>query len=163
MEVARAHFTAASITPVDSFEAGADLVRSGAVESLIVPGAYPLLASFIMDPLLVARDVFLGPIVPLVLARAPESELAAPKTVYLHGATEALVPEAGLPPDIQRLHCVSNTEACRRAASDRESVAITNQPSASHFQMKVLKVLRVAINMPWILFSAAGTGQVRGK
>lgn len=155
MEVGRQFFDEARITPVGSFEEGAKLVNAGAVDVVLVPAAYPSLSGLIMGRNLRATCVFINPIVPLVYVISPATQLSTISRLYLHPATDALVEEASVRSDLERVYCSSNTLACQRASVDPTSAAITNLPSAQHFGMHVLKQLRDAVSMPWILFCRA--------
>lgn len=95
MVVARQRYGSEHVVGYESFEQASMGVLDGEIGSFLVPAAYPMLREFIMHPLLHAVESFVAPIVPLVVAVPRGSSRQHAKTLFLHPATEPLLPERG--------------------------------------------------------------------
>lgn len=150
MDAARRHYGSIQIIPFERFELAAKATKSGVTESFLVPAAYPNTNLFIMDPELEVAETFCARIPPLVVVG--QQGLREAVTVFHHPATAPLLTEVGLPYQTA-VPVTSNIEACKAAHQSSHSIAITNALCADHYNMPVLKVLRLGIKMPWIRFT----------
>lgn len=140
------------IVRVEAFERGAELVKEGAVNAVLVPGAYPGINAMLMDGELEVLDVFLAKIPDLVLVGRKDVICNVVPSVYYHPATSPLFSRIGC--EIQSMIPVSsNPEACiKLQKGHQDDLAITNRLCAEYYKLKIHMVLREAINMPWALF-----------
>lgn len=146
---------AKTLLPYASFEEAALDVKRGKLSGFLVPGAYPDLSSFIMDAGLVATEVFIMKIAPLVLVGLDEAQPPAVAVIFHHPATAPLLPE--LPIKFQRNEFASsNSVACKVLLQETsKAAAITNMLCASFYGLNIYKVLRAGIDMPFIYFAKA--------
>lgn len=146
---------AKTLLPYSSFEGAALDVKRGELSGFLVPGAYPELSSFIMDAALVAKEVFIMKIAPLVLVGVDEAQPPVVAVVFHHPATAPLLPE--LPIKFQRNEFASsNSVACKLLLQETSgAAAITNMLCASFYDLRIYKVLREGIDMPFIYFAKA--------
>jgi prephenate dehydratase len=156
MHVAHAWGQAATVEPYNSFENAGLAVKSGDVDAMLVPGAYPNLNELIMDAGLEVSEVFVMRIPPLVLAAKSGEVVCHVERLFHHPATASLLPET----DIQALEPVevtSNVKACEALLwCDVSAACITNALCARHFRLTTIKTLRAGVQMPWICFCRPG-------
>jgi len=137
-----------------SFEEGIIALKSRAIDICIVPAAYPKIANFITDLQLNIKEVFLENIPNLVLVGTDKVEPTNIKTLFLHPATESIMPKFLEDKSIKKVFVSSNSEACRKLrANPINSIAITNELSASHYGLYFYDTLREKMKMPFIAFS----------
>lgn len=146
---------AKTLLPYSSFEEAALDVKRGKLSGFLVPGAYPELSSFIMDAELVAKEVFIIKIAPLVLVGLDEAQPPVVAVIFHHPATAPLLPE--LPIKFQRNEFASsNSVACKMLLQETsKAAAITNMLCASFYSLSIYKVIREGIDMPFIYFAKA--------
>ena len=160
MVVARQRYGSEHVVGYESFEQASMGVLDGEIGSFLVPAAYPMLREFIMHPLLHAVESFVAPIVPLVVAVPRGSSRQHAKTLFLHPATEPLLPDVVLQYDSYNFSS-SNPAACQDALSAASCATLTNMPAATHFGMDIIQEMRKAVNMPWVRFCAQADGAIR--
>ena len=155
MSVAHKAFPYAIIVPFSSFENAIMALKANRVLRVIVPAAYPLINSFIMDSTLTISDYFIMPIPPLVFAlKGNTCEEKDIKRVYTHKATACLLDEVNLSPKPSIVYVNSNIEACKRLKGSKtaNSGAITNRLCADYYKLKAIHQLRDSVDMPWVVF-----------
>ena len=168
MVVARQRYGSDRVIGCESFENACQSVLGGEIGSFLVPAAYPMLGAFIMHPLLCAVESFVAPIVPLVVAVPKGSSRQHANTLFLHPATEPLLPDVILQYESYAFS-LSNPAACQDALSTASCATLTNMPAATHFGMDVIQEVRQAVNMPWVRFcapkstAACGQGNVADR
>jgi hypothetical protein len=155
MDAARRHYGPIQIVPFDRFELAAEATKRSVIESFLVPAAYPNTNRFIMDPELEVAEIFCARIPPLVVVG--HSKLREAVSVFHHPATAPLLTEVGIAYR-EAIPVTSNIEACKAARESLNSIAITNALCSDHYEMLVLKVLRLGIKMPWIRFARTSSG-----
>jgi hypothetical protein len=149
-DAARRCARAGTLKGYPTFEAAAEAVKCGAITSCLVPAAYPGLAALLMDPQLSVDDVFVSVLPPLVLVGRDRNEPRSVEVVFHHPATVRLLDEIGI--EYERAVTVtSNTRACVQVLeSSTSAAAITNLLSADHYGLRVYRMLRVGLRMPFI-------------
>ena len=140
------------IRPFPSFEAAAEALKREELSAVVVPAAYPRLGSLIYDSALMVRESFLMKIPNMVLAGLAPLAPNYVHSLYHHPATAPLLKE--VPFRVVETRAVSsNSKACMALLSDPQPAAvITNALCASFYELKVYRVLRVGIRMPFIVF-----------
>jgi prephenate dehydratase len=153
--IAREWGGATEILPYPTYEEAAEAVKAGLLDACLVAGAYPRINGLIFDEGLVVRESFVMQIPPLVLVSALGVVPDDLRVLYHHPATTPLLAETGLTYQPTEL-VTSNSMACKKLlASPEDSMAITNQICADHYQLPVHKVLRPGTKMPWVVFVRA--------
>ncbi len=139
-----------------SFEKAIEALKNDEITTCIVPVSYPRIHTFITDCKLQISKMFFDPIPNLVLVNAKQDiELEDIKTIFLHPATEHLIPS--YLKDRKIVYANSNAEACEMLVENLSTaLAITNQLSSSHYELNIIKVLAREVNMPWIAFKKVG-------
>ena len=138
------------LIPASSFEEASTMVKRGSAEFLLVPGAYPKIRVFLMDPALRLVDAFIYEIPELVVA----SKKGTPppyRAMYAHPATQPFWDNLGAPV----IEVQSNDAAAAAAASHPDSGCITNSAAARAFDLVIVQVLRMKSPMSWNLFQRA--------
>jgi prephenate dehydratase len=144
-----------SIKLYDSFEEAATAVKEGIAQAMFVPGAYPNIRYFIMDDFLSVSETEVLQIPALVLAGKFIKQPDKIKRIYLHPAPESLLAEVETKYE-ETVFVSSNPNACIEVLADNNnSIAITNLNCAEYFDLKVYKILRSGIFMPFVLFVRA--------
>ena len=109
-----------------------------------------------MDEELLAQEVFIGPIPPLVLIKKNiYCDLKQISRIYLHPATSKLLDEVFPKNNTAEVIFVdSNIMACERLMKDNTDniMAITNILCAKYFDLPIERILRKSVKMPWVLF-----------
>ena len=140
--------------PFSSFEKAIDALKKGKVDTCIVPSAYPKIANFITDLQLDIKEIFLENIPNLVLVGTNKTKPKSIKRLFLHPATESIIPKFLKDTSIEKVFVSSNSEACRRLKANPEnSIAITNELASNHYQLYLYDTLRTKMKMPFIAFS----------
>lgn len=139
-----------------TYEAALPDLKSKKISVLLVPAAYPKINNFIMDDELLAQEVFIEPIPPLVLIKKNiYCNLKQITRIYLHPATSKLLDEV-IPQNntTEVIFVDSNIMACERLMKDNNDniMAITNILCANYFDLPIERVLRKSVKMPWVLF-----------
>ena len=150
--VAKNKQIAKEILGYPSFEDAAISVKENISNAFLVPGAYPKVNSFIMDPQLVVKEVFIEKIPALVFATKIDENLVndKDKVIYHHPAVTPLLSELAIN-WTKTIHASSNSQACKLLIENPEnSRCITNQICAHHYKLKIIKILRTGIQMPWL-------------
>jgi len=140
--------------PFSSFEKAIEALKNKTVDTCIIPAAYPKITNFITDLQLNIKEVFLENIPNLVLVGIDKSKPKSIKTLYLHPATESIIPKFLEDKSIKKVFVSSNSEACRRLkANPINSIAITNELASKHYNLYCYNILRKKMKMPFIAFS----------
>lgn len=140
------------IIPCNSFEMAIGYVKEGKADVALVPGAYPEIRRIIMDPDLIAVKSFIFKIPSLVLAGKIKSIPKHIDILFYHPATVRLLDELSVKYS-SSIPVSSNAESCRRVLEKpNTSLAITNELCSEYFNLKIYKVIRKALKMPWICF-----------
>jgi prephenate dehydratase len=140
--------------PFLSFEEAINALKKGKVDTCIVPSAYPKIANFITDLQLDIREIFLENIPNLVLVGTTKIKPKNIKRLFLHPATESIMPTFLQDSSIEKIFVSSNSEACRKLkANPNNSIAITNELASNHYQLYLYDTLRTKMKMPFIAFS----------
>lgn len=156
MYIAQKWYKYKEIIPYLTFEAAAFDLKRDRLSSVLVPAAYPKISEFIMDKELVAKEVFIEQIPPLVCVRKySENDKGVVNKIYLHQATYKLLDDLEIESQKVKISFVnSNIEACQcLLRNGREnSVAITNKLCADYYALNIIKELRNGVFMPWVCF-----------
>ena len=140
--------------PFSSFEKAIEALKDKTVDKCIVPSAYPKISNFITDLELDIKEVFLEKIPNLVLVGVDEIQAEKIETLYLHPATESIIPSFLKDSTIKKVFVSSNSDACRRLkVSPYPSLAITNELASKHYGLYTYDTLRTKMKMPFIVFS----------
>jgi len=140
--------------PFSSFEKAIEALKNKNVDICIVPAAYPKIANFITDLQLNIKEVFLENIPNLVLVGIDKTKPKNIKTLFLHPATESIMPKFLEDTSIKKVFVSSNSEACRQLkANPKDSIAITNELASKHYKLYLYDTLRTKMKMPFIAFS----------
>lgn len=140
--------------PFYSFEKAIEALKDKTVDKCIVPSAYLHIANFITDLALDIKEVFLDNIPNLVLVGLDEIQPKKIETLYLHPATESIIPNFLKDSTIKKVFVSSNSEACKRLkVSPYPSLAITNELSSKYYGLYTYDTLRTKMKMPFIVFS----------
>lgn len=135
-----------------TFDDASEAVKSGKIQALWIPGAYPMLGVYIMDDTLKVQETVIIQIPSLVLSG---KFIEKPKTInklYMHPAVTHLLKEVDVKYN-EKILVNSNPEACENVLKYHDdSIAITNRNSAEYYELEIYKVLREGIFMPFILF-----------
>lgn len=143
---------ATGIRPFPTFEAAVQALKLEEVSAVVVAAAYPRLPALIFDSALTVREVFTHRIPPMVLAGVGVSSPAEAVRLYHHPATTPLLGEVPVHFG-ETVPVTSNSMACSALIQDSSpAVAITNALCAAFFKLAVYRVLRVGVNMPFIVF-----------
>lgn len=159
MYVGNKKYTNNTIRGYPTYEAALTDLKTKTISGLLVPAAYPQIKNFIMDDGIVAKEVFIEQIPPLVLIRKNMfSNKSKIKRIYLHPATSKLLSE--IFPSKNNLEVVfvdSNIIACENLINDESDniMAISNILCANFFNLNIEKVLRKGVKMPWVLFESS--------
>jgi len=137
------------IVPSGSFEEAAELVKAGVAAALLVPGAYPGINLFFMDPELRLVRSFAAEIPALVLAAKPKAHPPFEK-IYAHPATRPFWKELSTP----IIEAASN-DAAASAVTGKRIACLTNAAAAKSAGLKVLRIFREASPMGWNVFVRA--------
>jgi len=100
-----------TIVPFEEFELIVDPLLAEDVDAMVVPGAYPHIAKFIMNDLLVVSNVFTFVIPSLVFGSKEPAAKMEYETLYNHPATNALTNEINAKWGNQ-VNVSSNSVAC---------------------------------------------------
>lgn len=142
------------VIPYGTFEAAAQDLKTGKIEAMLVPAAYSDICDFIMDEKLTVSELFIEPIPPIVcVAKKNDFNMLNVRRVYLHHATKSLVYTMAQNVNIvEKVYVDSNIEACKKLISDDKeySISITNKLCADYYGLKIIKVLREEVLMPWV-------------
>lgn len=139
-----------------TFEQAIECLKQKALETVIVPSAYPKLNQFIMDKKLLVSDTFMYQIPALVLAKSKKfSDVPQEISLFHHPATENLINEIDKRYVIKiRTPVSSNSEACVRLLKHQENaLAITNSLCVDGFDLECVQTLRKGIKMPFLCFT----------
>lgn len=150
--VAKNKNIAKEILGYPSFEEAAISVKENISNAFLVPGAYPKINTFIMDPQLVVKEVFIEKIPALVFATYNEEDFKEDEdiVIYHHPAVTPLLSELNVN-WTKTIHASSNSQACRLLIENpKNSRCITNQICVQHYKLKTIKILRTGIQMPWL-------------
>jgi len=140
--------------PFSSFEKAIDALKKGEVDSCIVPCAYPQITNFITDLQLEITEIFLETIPNLVLVGINKTKPKSINRLFLHPATESIIPNFLKDAFIEKIFVSSNSEACRKLKENpKNSIAITNELASNHYQLYLYDTLRTKMKMPFIAFS----------
>ncbi len=137
------------IVPSGSFEEAIALVKAGVAQAALVPGAYPRIGKFFMDPELRLVRSFAAEIPALVLAAKPEGRPPF-RQIFAHPATKPFWGELNEPV----IEAASN-DAAAAAVNSKRVACITNATAAKHAGLKILREFRPASPMAWNLFVLA--------
>ena len=143
----RRHF---GIVPAASFEEAIAAVKAGIADAALVPGAYPEIGKFFMDPELRLARSFAAAIPALVLAALPKGRPPF-RQVFAHPATRSFWAAIGAPVT----PAASNDEAAKAVTSKRVA-CITNAVAAKAAGLKILRIVREEAPMSWNLFIRCG-------
>lgn len=137
------------IVPSGSFEEAIALVKAGVVQAALVPGAYPGIGKFFMDPELRLIRSFAADIPALVLAAKPKNRPPF-RRFFAHPATKPFWGELNAPV----IEATSNDTAAAAVVSKRDA-CITNAAAAKRAGLKILREFRAASPMAWNIFARA--------
>lgn len=138
----------------NEFELAAKSLSKNGIDAMIVPGAYPRIAKFIMNEQFSVIDVFTYTIPPLVFASQNTVCKSTYEILYNHPATNPLLNDIDNVKWNEQKNVSSNTIACLKVLeSGHISCAITNAACAEKYGLSVHKVIRADINMPFIIFT----------
>jgi len=137
------------LVPANSFEEAVDLCKNGSADAVLIPGAYPDIRHFYMDPALHLSELYREDIPALVYASKQDGELPY-DVVHCHPATSPFWWQlAGTV-----VEATSNDTAAD-AVCGAHDACITNEAAAARAGLKVLRVFRKASPMAWNLFVPA--------
>ena len=158
--IAHTVLLSSNIFPCGSFEDAATAVLQGKSDYLLVPSAYPHVASFIQSDALALCDMFISPIPPLVVAGILTTCPSHVDLLYYHPATESLIAETGIERIEEAESVCSNAAACY-AVKNATNVAacITNRLCANRLGLITYKTLRPAQPMPFLIFRKRDEGE----
>jgi len=140
--------------PFYSFEKAIEALKDKTVDRCIVPSSYPKISNFIADLELDIKEVFLEKIPNLVLVGLNEIQPEKIETLFLHPATESIIPSFLQKSNIKKVFVSSNSDACRRLKnSPYPSLAITNELASKYYGLYTYNTLRTKMKMPFIVFS----------
>jgi len=136
------------------FELAAQALLDGKIDAMVVPGAYPGIAKFIMHEGLQVAWVYTFIIPSLVFVSKHPTMKNEYRTLYNHPATNALLGDVHTRWNAHQ-NVSSNTVACLEVlANGSDSCAVTNAVCAQKYGLHIHKVLREGINMPFTVFTA---------
>ncbi|HMP06609.1 MAG TPA: hypothetical protein PJ982_09685 [Lacipirellulaceae bacterium] len=134
------------IVPAESFEQAVDLVKVGLAPAALVPGAYPGIGAFLMDPVLWLLRSRAAMIPALVLA-AKKNASGVFRVAFAHPATKPLWAGMGIP-----ITAAASNDAAAAAVTRHDIACITNEVAARRFGLQVLQVVRASSPMAWNIF-----------
>lgn len=154
--IAKEAFPEAVRFGADSFEAAAQMVKSGRARFLLVPGAYPKVAALLMDEDLALVKTFPAKIPELVFGNVVNDITAPLEAVYHHAAVTSLLS------NVPGFSCgttfvpVSSNEVAYEAmmTHGERSGCVSNKVVFDYFKRPSLLTLRSARNMAWMVFEA---------
>lgn len=142
------------IQPYPSFEAAIDALKNYKIHKCLVPAAYPKIANFITDTRLDIKEIFLDNLPDLVLVGVGATIPKTIDTLYLHPATESIIPDSLQNESIKKVFVSSNSEACRKVIENpSNSIAITNELASNYYHLYSYSILREKMKMPFIVFN----------
>jgi len=143
-----------TIVPFREFEFAADSLMADNIDAMVVPGAYPYIAKFIMNEQFVVTDVYTFVIPSLVFVSKHMVVTSKYDILYNHPATNALISDiCGVRWNSQK-NVSSNTVACLEVLENEHTCcAITNAACAEKYGLFIHQVLRDGINMPFVIFT----------
>ena len=146
-----------TIAAFSKFEFAAESLINNNIDAMVVPGAYPNIASFIMNEHLSVMDVFTYKIPPLVFASKYMTCANEYDILYNHPATNPLLHDICNVKWNKQENVNSNTIACLQVLESKHtSCAITNAACAEKYGLTIHKVIRASINMPFVIFTKKG-------
>lgn len=141
-----------TISPYPTFEDAILGLKEGKVKSVLIPAAYPLINTFIMDYKLRVCEVFLSIIPALVLVAIDGNMPKEAEVIYYHPATAPLLAEINVP-YWKAVPVTSNPKACEKLLLyGGKAIAITNALCLEFYRLINLKTLRDGIVMPFMCF-----------
>lgn len=135
-----------------SFEEAHEKTLDLEIDAFLVPAAYPKMNDFLMDDRIYIKDINVREIPPLVLcAKPPKYPKRYLKKIFAHPATLPL--RSKIEFEIgETVLCGSNEAAALAVFEDSEqTAAISNQLAADMMGLQVLRILRPAAPMGWLL------------
>jgi hypothetical protein len=154
-------FPSARMIGCENFEIAVSKVKSGEAEKVVVPSAYPKIASILMDESLKLDEVYRYKIPSLVLATTG-GEIKKREILYYMPATYSLINNISNFEFSVGVQTASNELAAMRLLSHTECGAagcITNAVVAKHFNLIVHQVLRSERDMGFHVFIRSGDKQ----